>query len=84
VGRFATTNLPPNKLQEPLQTRFEVSYFDRVPASQVTEYLVREFPEVPPNLLASIANKTAGDVRAAKADAHATLKALRFQQLQEA
>jgi replication-associated recombination protein RarA len=81
---FATTNLPPNQLQEPLQTRFKVYHFDRVPASQVTGYLVQQFPDVPPNLLAEIARKTAGDVRAAKADADSQLDVIRYQQQQVA
>jgi DNA polymerase III delta prime subunit len=75
---IATTNLAPNKLAEPLQTRFTVYHFDRVPSKLVAAHLAEKFPEVPADTLAEIANKTAGDVRAAKADAAQQRNVLRF------
>ena len=75
---IATTNLPPNKLPEPLQTRFTVYHFDRIPSKLVAAHLIEKFPEVPPEQLAEIATKTAGDVRAAKADAAQQRNVLRF------
>ncbi|HVM51277.1 MAG TPA: AAA family ATPase [Candidatus Acidoferrum sp.] len=80
---IATTNLEPCKLAEPLQTRFTIYKFDRVPARLVAAHLIEKFPEVPPDQLAQIANKTAGDVRAAKADAAQQRNVLRFVELQQ-
>ena len=80
---FATTNLPVSQLHEPLQSRFKVEQFERVNTNQVAEWLVRQFPDVPADDLCEIARKSAGNVRAAEADADSMRDAIRYRYQQE-
>jgi MoxR-like ATPase len=78
---IATTNCAVNQLAEPLQTRFMVYKFQGVLISQVTDFLVVKFPDLPREVLSEIATQTAGNVRAALTDAASHRDVLRFQQL---
>lgn len=81
VALLATTNKTVKDLVEPLQTRFAVWKFDGVQTSVVAEFLVRRFPELPPAILAEIARKTNGNVRAALIDASSERDVARFRNI---
>lgn len=65
---IATTNKPVAELQEQLQSRFKVHYFERVPAEQISAWLADKF-EMPAHQANRIAAGCKGNVRAAECDA---------------
>ncbi len=64
----ATTNQPVKKLQEQLQSRFKVQFFDPIPAKELSAWLVQHY-RIAAEWAATIAEKNSGNVRASKADA---------------
>lgn len=73
---IATTNKQPDQLQEQLQSRFQVFLFEPVPEPEIIQWLKAEY-EVAEATARLIAAKVNGNVRAAKADALAYLRARR-------
>lgn len=65
---IATTNKPIKQLQEQLQSRFKVFYFDPVPSGLIAQWITAHF-KVPLEKAKAIALGAQGNVRAAKADA---------------
>jgi len=67
----ATTNRAVADLAEPLQTRFQIWKFDPVPPADIAALLRERHPELSIVVVNSIAQKCAGNVRAALIDAAA-------------
>jgi replication-associated recombination protein RarA len=69
VTVLATTNKPLEKLQEQLQSRFKVYFFEPVAPADIATWLVRYYPALNPDMASRISMSTNGNVRAAKASA---------------
>jgi DNA polymerase III delta prime subunit len=65
---IATTNKAVNDLQEQLQSRFKVQYFEKIPTEQIAQMLTEHF-QLSAQVASRIAQGANGNVRAAKADA---------------
>lgn len=65
---IATTNVEIEKLQQQLQSRFKVYYFEKVDVETINFWLMTEF-KLPATIAKKTALKCGGDVRAAKMDA---------------
>lgn len=72
---LATTNRPIDKLQEQLQSRFQVFRFDPVPAGDIARLLIQKYPTLNPATANQIAFGASGNVRAAETDALTALDA---------
>lgn len=65
---IACTNLPPEKLQPQLQSRFQVWHFDPIPADLIAAHLMEKY-SLASDIAAGIALNNRGNVRAAEEDA---------------
>jgi DNA polymerase III delta prime subunit len=65
---LATTNKPVSELQDQLQSRFKVQYFDPVPDAEMLAWLVAEY-KLPPSYAAKVVAGANGNARAASTDA---------------
>lgn len=77
---IATTNKRVDELQEQLQSRFQIWKFESVTTENVADYLVAKYPALPPTTLREIAQRNAGNVRAAMTDAESAMDVHRYQQ----
>jgi DNA polymerase III delta prime subunit len=65
---LATTNKTIDELQEQLQSRFKVCYFDKVTEPEIARWLV-DAHQIPAGYAGQVAAGCKGNVRAAKLDA---------------
>lgn len=72
---LATTNKPINELQEQLQSRFKVHYFEKVNEAELVDWLINTC-HLPPAYAKQTAKGANGNVRAAKIDALAWLETI--------
>jgi hypothetical protein len=63
---IATTNRTVEDLQEQLQSRFKILYFDPVPIEIIAGWLQAKFPRLGAEMAGSIAIQSNGNVRAAE------------------
>jgi len=72
---LATTNKPTSELQEQLQSRFKVCFFEPVSEIEITDWLIAEF-KLPLGYAHQVAVGANGNVRAARIDALAYLESV--------
>jgi DNA polymerase III delta prime subunit len=65
---LATTNKPLHELQEQLQSRFKVCFFEKVQEEDITQWLINTY-QLPPAYARQAAKGAQGNARAAKIDA---------------
>lgn len=74
---LATTNKGVKELQPQLQSRFSVSYFEKVPSDTIAKYVMERF-ELDAAAAHEIADGCDGNVRSAILDARSKLKTIAF------